>query len=578
MNHPISISRFRHAMTVPAATAVLTLLSACGGNDNTNDAVTQAPVQRLSADSCAALKGSLAIAGVQVTGSTVVAGSPATTGSPALPDYCKIVGAIDQRVGVDNQPYAIKFQVLAPLGDSWNKKFLFIGGGGSNGVVGNGLSAQGVATSPLSRGYAVLTQDSGHDNAVDNLPSKSGTRTFNFDFQARQDNGFRSYDRATVVTKEIIKEAYGQAPERSYFAGCSEGGREALMVTQRFPSYFDGVVAGSPLLPAPIASLVRPAFILQTYAKLATKQGNVDRNGLPFLNKTFSDADIAVLTKGITAACDALDGAVDGLSQDFKACTAAFDPATLQCAAGQTSGCLTADQVSALKTQMAGIPGDMRWNWDIGIGAGQLRSWWIGPYNATQTSSNWSTSAYVTSYMTPVPAVDMVANNGSDPYRAMLNFDVTNDLSSLYATSETHPQSSWDLMYASDPDLSDFRGHGGKIVMFQGTSDGAFTIEQTIAYLRQVDAMSGGTSSQFMRLFPVANMGHCGGGDGTTSFDMLKALEDWVEKGQAPDSVLATAPSGTPWPGRTRPLCPYPKVARYKGTGSIEDANNFSCQ
>lgn len=550
-------------------------LSACGGSDG-DPAETAAA--RLTSASCTQLKGAFASPGVQLSDAIVVPAVPASGTASAQPQHCKITGAIDQRTGVDGQPYAIKFQVLAPLGDAWNKKFLFIGGGGSNGVVNNGLSAQGVSASPLSRGYAVLTQDSGHDNAINNLPAKSGTRTFNFDFQARQDNGFRSYDRATVVAKELVKTAYGQAPERSYFAGCSEGGREALMVTQRFPTYFDGVVAGAPLLPAPFASLVRPAHIVQTYAALAAKQGNLDRNGLPFLNKTFTDADVSVLTAGIAQACDALDGVRDGISQDFKACTAAFDPTRLQCSGNQTAGCLTGDQVSALATQMAGIPGDQRWNWDMGMEAGQLRSWWIGSYSAAQTSSNWAGSAYVTSYMTPVPAIDMAARNGSDPYRAMLNFDLSKDLFSVFATSDTHPQSSWDLMYASNPDISAFRSRGGKVLMFHGVSDGAFTIDQTISYLRQVDAVAGGTGSQFMRLFAVPSMGHCGGGNATSNFDMLQALESWVEKGQAPDSILATAPASTPWPGRTRPLCPFPKVARYKGSGSIEDAANFSCQ
>ncbi|WP_345816700.1 tannase/feruloyl esterase family alpha/beta hydrolase (plasmid) [Paraburkholderia sp. PREW-6R] len=580
MNSAASSSRFRQAVVWPTTTAAFALLSACGGgnNDSLTAPPAQAPVAALSADSCAALKSSLVIAGVQITGASVINATASSATSPALPAHCKITGAIDQRVGVDNLPYAIKFQILAPLGNDWNKKFLFIGGGGSNGVVGDGLSAQGVSTSPLSRGYAILTQDSGHDNTVDNLPAKSGTRTFGFDFQARVDNGYRSYDRATVVAKQIIKSAYGQSPEHSYFAGCSEGGREALMVTQRFPTYFDGVVAGAPQLAAPFASLVRPAHILQTYATLAKKQGNYDRNGLPFLNNTFTDADLAVLTKGITAACDALDGAVDGISSDFQACTAAFDPAKLQCAAGQTSGCLTPDQVTALKTQMAGIPGDVRWYWDIGMVPGQLRSWWIGPSGATQNNATMGNSAFVTSYTTPPPAIDMVANNGSEPFRSMLNFDLSKDVFSVFTATDDFPESVWNLTYATNPDLSAFRSRGGKIVVFQGQSDGAFTIDQTIAYLRDVDSMAGGTASQFMRLFAVPNMGHCGGGNGTTSFDMLQALENWVEKGQAPDSVLATAPAGTPWPGRTRPLCPYPKVARYKGSGSIEDAASFSCQ
>jgi feruloyl esterase len=197
---------------------------------------------------------------------------------------------------------------------------------------------------------------------------------------------------------------YGRYPARSYFAGCSEGGREAVLMAQRYPTYFDGVLAGAPLLEAPRSSLLRPAHLLQTYAALARQQGRMDRNGLPFLNQAFSDADPAVLSGGIAKACDGLDGVVDGISQDFRACTAAFDPATLVCSAGQTEGCLSAEQADVVRTQMAGIPGDHRWHYDLGAVAGQFRSWWLGSAEALQTSGNMVNRPGTTSYMTPAPA------------------------------------------------------------------------------------------------------------------------------------------------------------------------------
>jgi hypothetical protein len=159
----------------------------------------------------------------------------------------------------------------------------------------------------------------------------------------------------------------------------------------------------------------------------------------------------------------------------------------------------------------------------------------------------------------------------------MLNFDIVKDIGGIYATTPQFPESIWSMMMATSTDVSGYVDRGGKIMMFHGVSDGAFSINQTISYLDQLNAARGGTASSFARLYAVPGMGHCSGGPSTSSFEMLAALEQWVEAGVAPSSILATAPTGTPWPGRTRPLCPYPSVARYKGTGSIEDAANFLC-
>jgi hypothetical protein len=568
---PYTFQAPRLIWTIPLA-LVTAALTGCGDSDDDGSR----PLT-LTAQACADVTKTFSMAGVRVTSAAHVASSPASGATPALPSHCHIEGIADERTGADGQPYSIKFRMRAPVEQEWSGRFLFSGGGGSNGVVRDALTTSGLAGVPLTRGYAVVTQDSGHDNAVNNIPTRSGTRSFGLEYQARVDNGYRSYDRVATISKELLKSLYGQAPRRSYFAGCSEGGREALMVTQRFPTQFDGVISGSPLLAAPMASLVRPAWITQTYAELARSQGQFDRNGYPFINRSLSDADVAVLAGGITKACDGLDGVVDGMSHDFQACRRVFDPATLICQAGQTSGCLTAPQVAAVKKQMDGIPGDFSWFYDPGIGVNQLRSWWIGPANAVQSSTTMTGQAFKTTYFTPPPPLDLTINNGSEPYRSMLEFDIARETPGIYATTPAFPESIWDIMYATNPEVSRFRDRGGKMMIFHGVSDGAFTLQQTIDYWSKVQQANGSNASSFGRLYAVPGMGHCGGGPSTSQFDMLPALEEWVEQGKAPDSIVGTAPTNTPWPGRTRPLCPYPTVAVYKGQGDIEKAESFSC-
>jgi feruloyl esterase len=580
-------------MKLHAAWIALPLLVACSGQGGGTIPATGArsaqPIQSprsnasasalsvASEESCSDLKTAFQSPGVVITASDVRAATSGNAKTPALPQHCEITGAIDQRAGADNQTYAIKFHLRVPIGKAWSGRFVFGGGGGSNGEVGDALIVHGSLATPLAKGDAVLTQDSGHDNRTNVVPAKGGNRVFGFDPQARIDNFYRAQGRAAEVAKEIIQALSGNGPRYSYFAGCSKGGQEAAMVMQRYPDMFDGVVVGDPLLEAPIASMVRPAFIAQTFADLARKQNQFDRNGLPFVNKTFTDADLAVLKAGIAQQCDLLDGVKDGMSQDFQACTAAFKPSQLQCKAGQTSGCLTADQVTAIEKQMAGLPGDVPWYYDMGAIEGQYRSWWLGRYDAVQASNNWIGRAVSTIYTTPPVAVNSALHNGSEPYRFLLNFNFATDVAGIYRSNGAFTQSSWDISYATGTDLSKFTSHGGKVLIYHGVSDGSFPIQQTLDWVKKLNAANGGDASNFMRMYAVPGMGHCSGGPATSQFDMLAAVQDWVEKGKAPESILATAPAGTPWPGRTRPLCPYPKVARYV-SGDIEKASNFACQ
>ena len=564
--------------SLPVAALLLPLLSACGsGGDDSDSSPPKEEVSFGTEKACTDLVSNFHSDGVRIVSAVANPASEASGRTPALPQHCEVVGSADERVGVDDQNYAIKFHLRIPMGDAWSGRFVFSGGGGSNGSIGDALAVNGSPVTPLVKGDAVLTQDSGHDNDTNDIPEKGGNRSFGFDFKARQDNFYRSHGRVAKIAKEVIDTFQGNPPEYSYFAGCSKGGQEAAMVSQRFPDMFDGIVVGDPLLAAPMASMVRPASIAQTFAALATEQGQIDRNGLPFLNKTFTDADLDVLKAGVIDQCDALDGVVDGLSQDFKACAQKFDITRLQCKPGQVSGCLSEPQVATLDKQMKGMSGDFGWYYDIGIVEGQLRSWWLGRYDAEQTNNSWVGRAVSTMYLTPPQAVHSTANNGSEPYRWLLNFDIPSGTAGIYATTPDFPESAWDMTFATGTDLSKFKQHGGKMLVYHGIADGAFTIQQTIDWIEGINKENGGDATDFVRMYPVPGMGHCRGGQATSSFDMLTAVQDWVEQGKAPETVLATAPAGTPWEGRTRPLCTYPKVARYKG-GDVESADSFVCE
>src|SRR5580700_8310148 len=257
---------------------------------------------------------------------------------PALPVHCEVRGKMNERTGANGQHYATNFHMRLPV--AWNGKFFFEGGGGSNGNIGDALgNLQGQQpTNALVLGYAVVSQDSGHDNAVNNDPKLNGTQTFGFDEQARLDFGYSSYDQVTQAAKALIKAYYGKAPERSYYVGCSEGGREAMMMSQRFPDYYDGILACSPGFRLPKAA-VAEAWDTQKFADVAKASGVNDPNAAPSNNKTFTAEAMAIIAKTILAASDKLDGLEDGIIANFPACKPRLT--VLTCKGAKDAGCLT---------------------------------------------------------------------------------------------------------------------------------------------------------------------------------------------------------------------------------------------
>jgi feruloyl esterase len=282
-----------------------------------------------------------------------------------------------------------------------------------------------------------------------------------------------------------------------------------------------------------------------------------------------------------------MDGLEDGLIANFTACKPQLSG--LVCNGAKTAECLTSIQISALEKVFAGAknstggPLYADWAWDAGISSPGWRIWKIGMYNASANSSINATlgSGAISAVFTtpPVP----VAAGGAAPVEYLLNYNFDKDAPKIFAESGAYARSSWDFMLASSTDLSAFKAHGGKLLITHGVSDPVFSVNDTIAWFDQVthneiNKLNKAKTDEWVRFFAVPGMTHCGGGPSTDQFDAFTALVNWVEKKTPPERIIATAGAMTPWPGRTRPLCPYPQYARYIGKGSIEEASNFVCK
>jgi pimeloyl-ACP methyl ester carboxylesterase len=445
---------------------------------------------------------------------------------------CRVDGVIDERTGRDGKPYGIGFAVALPA--NWNGRFLFQGGGGLNGSVQAPLGgAYAGEHSALARGFAVASTDSGHQGAVfDGSFFRDQQASLNFLYQAVAE--------VTVVAKAIIARHYGKPQEHAYFVGCSTGGREAMLMSQRFPNYFDGIVAAAPAARTSFSNLG-----LRNATAALNAIAPVDAEGKPQTRAALSDADRRLLTDGVLESCDALDGSKDGLIFAPQNCK--FDPAALACQGEKKEGCLSAGQVNAIRIVMQGprtaggrqvYPG---YYYDTGIATTQgLPGVLAGP---------------VIPEGRPVGTtfdVDAAAAEAMDA-RAMVG-----------------DSSAW-------TNLSTFRGHGGKLLFLHGVSDPWFSALESVRYYEQLGRDNAEVPlPEWSRLFLVPGMGHCGGGARTLDrFDMLSAVVEWVESGRAPDRVIATGASA---PGESRPLCPFPKHAHYNGNGDPREAANYSCR
>jgi Tannase and feruloyl esterase/Tannase-like family of unknown function (DUF6351) len=580
-------------------------------------AVATLKIARARAPVVACNAASFPIAALPVPNTVITSVTPVNA-TANVPAHCLINGTINAgRVGTptptptpqSRYTYQITWQARLP--DAWNSKFAMPGGGGTDGSVPG-------TTSRLAQGYAMAANDSGHSNGVNNDPLAGGTSSFGTDFQARVDFAYNAIDVTTQTAKRLLEIYYGDAPAYSYFEGCSMGGREAMMVTQRFPSYFDGVVVGDPALGFPKAG-VKTAYYAQQLGALATSMGLISGFGVPYINNTYTLQDLQLVSNAILAACDARDGLVDGMVNNSQACTThVVRPRlnALRCTADKTPTCLTADQITTLinlydkgAPNSHGVPQYAKWMWDPGIAGctsavdcnapdstniGQgWRSWNIGSYNPNFVPfvTNASNGAILYSlgggavpliHATPPYLPTPIANDGR-PYQLM-TLDLDDLARRIFATTPDFPVSSWDLLNTNATNLSPFRNAGGKVVLWQPQTGGPFSPQYMVDWYTDMSRrMSHGKGSlggaeSFARLFLIPGANHCGGGPSTSSADFFSPVVNWVENGVAPDSVVGTAPNNTPWPGRTRPLCPYPEYAHYKGSGDINVASNFVCR
>jgi len=451
-----------------------------------------------------------------------------------FPPHCHIEGLLDRRTGYEGKPYAIAFALNLP--DNWNGRFLFQGGGGLNGSVLPPLGLETAGDTPaLTRGFAVASTDSGHQ----------GQGPFDVSFFSDQEAllNFHQFAnaRVTVIAKQILAEYYGRTAEHSYFVGCSTGGREGMLMSQRYPFYYDGIVAGAPARRTGFSNLA-----LKWVSVSLNQAASKDPSGNPIPDSAFSDAEKQLIIGKFLQACDANDGIVDGLVYDTHGC--GFDPAGLICQAEKDDSCLRAEQAQALKQAFAGpkntrgIPVYTGFLFDTGIAAKGF-----------------------------IPGLLAGGTSPVDPTgRTALAQDVNAEALAASDPLASFGDSTW-------TNLNSYSGSGGKLIFYHGVSDAWFSALDTIDYYERMSAVNGGMDKvrNWSRAYMVPGMGHCGGGQSLDQFDMLTAIVDWVEKGQAPDQVNAT---GRAFPGRSRPLCPYPEFAHYKGTGNPEDATNFECR
>jgi pimeloyl-ACP methyl ester carboxylesterase len=470
------------------------------------------------------------------------------------PEHCLVEGEINKRTGTDGVEYGDRFELRLPK--AWNGRFLFQGGGGLDGMLNPAVGAMGppgtAAKSALARGYAVVSTDGGHQG------KNPGDASFGVDPDARTDYQYRSTDLVAGVAKKIVAQYYGRAPEYSYMVGCSNGGREAMIAAQRYPADFDGVVAGDPAFNLTKAAIAEAWFTVK-FAEISPK----DSTGKPLLHEALTEPELNLLASAVLKACDTLDGLADGMIDNPEACH--FSPVVLQCKVEKNDSCLSQAQVRAIQTTFAGpknTAGESLysdWPYDAGIGAPGWRSWILG--TAQMPAIN------VLIYPQFVNGIAFLPGERplSGPFA--FNFD----------TEPPRINKSADLINAVSTKLAPFRDRGGKIIFYTGMSDPVFSANDLIRYYRRLADDNGGMEAvrSSARLFRIPGMNHCFGGPALDNFDTLTAIQEWVEKGNAPESIVAT---GKAFPGRSRPLCAYPDAPHYQGSGSTDDGRNFICQ
>ena len=447
------------------------------------------------------------------------ANAPAAQTPPGIPvpSACRVVGRVAP---------AVNFEVWMPA-PGWNGKFQAVGGGGFAGVIGYAPMA-----AALRRGYATASTDTGHS-------TPGGAWALGHP-ELITDYAYRAIHEMTVKAKTIVETFYGNSPRLSYFVGCSTGGRQALMEAQRFPNDYDGIVSGAPVN---FFTHLMAASLWTAFATLKDSASYIPPAKYPLINKA------------ALAACDARDGAADNLIENPQRCS--FDPKTLLCAGADNETCLTAPQVEAArKIYSAAL--NPRTTQEIfpGLAPGGELTW-----NALAGGPQ--------PFSIPVDFYKYFVY--ADANWDWRTFDFDKDVAAGDAKFAS-------VLNATDSNMHAFKARGGKLIMYHGWNDQLVQPLNSVNYFNSVShTMGTKDTDDFLRLFMVPGMQHCAGGVGPNMFDALGALEQWVEHGTRPDLMIASH-STAGAVDRTRPLCPYPQVATYKGSGSVDEAANFACR
>ncbi len=481
---------------------------------------------------------------------TAVSGAILVAPARDLPEYCRIQGTVSPR---------IVFEVRLPT-TTWNGKFLMQGCGGMCGALN-----MEAAEDSLVRGYAVVNTDMGHAGAA-----FVATWAYN-DRQAEIDFGYRATHVVATAAKAIVEAYYGKAPSYSYFNGCSTGGRQGMVQAQRFPTDFDGIVSGAPVL---------NEIGDGTLHLLWSSRANADKDGKPILDSR----KLTLVRNAVMAKCDMLDGVKDNILQDPRRC--GFKPEELQCKGAENSECLTAAEVGVVNRIYGGAHNSKGEQiFAGGMSRGSEYEWsppFVGQTKPDGTKTNGSIldrssmiyqfTQYLTFFDDPGPSYDpMRFDWDRDPQRLML--------------TET-------LYNAQNPDLRKFKAAGNKLILYHGWDDAEIPPGLSVDYYETATKTMGGPQAtrDFFRLFMVPAMAHCRRGPGADGFDPVIALEAWVEKGQAPDSILThKMVKDQPYAGLprlrfpvkredyvwTRPVFAYPDVAVFKGKGDWQDPANW---
>ena len=529
---------------------------------------------------CETLASQLQLPNTRIDSAATVAAGALKQGDKPIPAHCLVKGRMHERKGSDGRDYAIGFEMRLPI--AWNGRFYYQGNGGLDGSVQPALGALGGGplTGALMQGFAVISSDAGH--------SGPQTTVFGLEPQARLDYGYQAVQKLTPMAKQLIAGAYGKGPDRSYIGGCSNGGRHAMVAATRMGDQYDGYLVGAPGYRLPYAALAQ-IWGAQQWAPLATPGATIKNplnpNGtLPDLGSAFTPQERQTVANAIANKCDALDGAKDGMVQATQACQAAFDIKTdvATCTNERNGTCLTNKQKEVIARVFDGAH----------TATGQ-RIYASFPFDPGLSGANWGTWKFVDALIRDPLAIGTIFSIPPTPLKP-LEENVTQRLAMYTATNETYRESGWSLMTPLGENQSDnlaaLRNRGAKVVLYHGVSDAIFSAEDTRQWVERLGKAGLNPNSDFARYFPVPGMNHCSMGPAADQFDLLTPLVQWVEQGVAPQAVVAsvrgTSNAGgvnnelpADWsPKRTRPMCAYPTVATYKGSGSIEDASNFSCR